>query len=350
MKPDDRCPGRQLMLRAMSITAVALLAAVTLATPAEAGLGDDPTNGGNGFRVAVQVNITSDSGKVVQSGSRTYSVPAKCWWKPAAFDLDGTDTASPEEFNKWMTENPLQGHAGAGNLARPSYEEMQRVLAASKAGQAYRWYAVECQPGVDPSLSGYTSLGGTAFGQRIPLSYRAFLPGEVPEPLIAVEDLAETLWDEAQQGILAPTLDRNPKMTGTNAATVVNLPTWFWVTNPGNSLADDGTLTLTASVPGTPVNMTLVAKSSDVAISSVAGSNTCPVAQAKYAYGAGKAETGACTVTFDRANAGWPVTATVTWTANWTGNDGTGPQAGTASLTRSTTVNVPVVEVQVPNR
>lgn len=339
------------MLRAMSITTVALLAAATMATPAQAGVGDDPTNGGGGFKVSVQVVVTSDSGKVVQGGTRSISVPPKCWWEPATFgSLDGVDTTSPEEFDKWLAENPLQGHAGAGNLARPSYEERQRIIAASKAGQAYRWYVVQCQEGVDPSLSGYTSLGGMAFGQRVPVSYRAFLPGEVPEPLIAVEDLAETLWDEAQQGILAPTLDRNPKMAGTNAATVVNLPTWFWVTNPANSLADDGTLTLTASVPGTPVNMTLVAKSSDVAISSVAGSNTCPVAQAKYAYGAGKADSNACTVTFDRSNAGWPVTATVTWTANWTGNDGTGPQTGTASLTRSTTVNVPVVEVQVPNR
>ena len=43
-------------------------------------------------------------------------------------------------------------------------------------------------------------------------------------------------------------------------------------------------------------------------------------------------------------------TASVTWTANWTGNDGTGPQSGTASLSRSTTINVPVVEVQTPNR
>jgi hypothetical protein len=338
------------MLRAMSITTLALVAAVAATPTANAGWGEDPTNGGTGFRVAVRVNITSDSGKIVQSGSRTYSVPAKCWWEPAQMGIDGEDTTTPEGFQKHLAENPLQGHAGAGNLSLPSYEEIHRVIDASTAGKAYKWYRVQCQEGVDPSLTGYTTLGGVAFGQRVPLSYRAFLPGEVPEPLIAVEDLAETLWDEAQQGILAPTLDRNPKMTGTNAATVVNLPTWFWVTNPGNSLADDGTLTLTASVPGTPVNMTLIAKSSDVALSSVAGSNTCPVAQAKYAYTSGKAETGACTVTFDRANAGWPVTATVTWTANWTGDDGTGPQAGTASLTRSTTINVPVVEVQVPNR
>lgn len=338
------------MLRAMSITTLALAAAVAVASPAEAGIGDDPTDGGKGFRTSVKVNITSDSGKIVQSGTRTYSVPAKCWWTPVSFSLDGSETNSPEAFKKWMMDNPLQGHAGPGNLSRPSYDEMERVIRESKAGKAYTWYKVSCQPGVDPSLEGYTSLGGTAFGQRVWVSYRAFVPGEVPEPLISVEDLAEELWDEAEQAIVAPTLDRNPKMAGTNAATVVNLPTWFWVTNPANSLADDGTLTLTASVPGTPVNMTLVAKSSDVSISSVAGSNTCPVAQAKYAYGAGKADSNACTVTFDRANAGWPVTATVTWTANWTGNDGTGPQSGTASLTRSSTINVPVVEVQVPNR
>jgi hypothetical protein len=93
-----------------------------------------------------------------------------------------------------------------------------------------------------------------------------------------------------------------------------------------------------------------MAKSSDVAITSVAGSTSCPVSQAKYAYGSGKSDANACTVTFDRSNAGWPVTASVTWTANWTGNDGAGAQSGTASLSRSTTVNVPVVEMQTPNR
>jgi hypothetical protein len=339
------------MLRAMSITTLALAAAVAVASPTQAGIGDDPTDGGSGFKVAVKVNITSDSGKIVQSGTRTYSVPAKCWWQlNDQLSIDGLDTTTPEGFRQHLIDNPLQGHAGPGNYSIPNIDELDRVLAASKAGKPYKWYKVRCQEGLDPSLLGYTTLGGTAYGIRIWQSYRAFLPGEVPEPLISVENLAEELWDEAQQAIVAPTLDRNPKMAGTNAATVVNLPTWFWVTNPANSLADDGSLTLTASVPGTPVNMTLVAKSSDVSISSVAGSNTCPVAQAKYAYGAGKADSNACTVTFDRANAGWPVTATVTWTANWTGNDGTGPQSGTASLTRSSTINVPVVEVQVPNR
>jgi len=338
------------MLRAISITTLALAAAVAVAPTADAGMGDDTTNGGSGFRVSVRVTVTSDSGKIVQGGTRTYSVPAKCWWKPAAFTIDGSDVADPATFEKYMNENPLQGHAAAGMLARPSGEEMARVSAAAKAGQAYRWYQVECREGQNALDAGYTSLGGEFMGTRIGIAYRAFLPGQVPEPLVAVEDLAEELWDEAQQQILAPTLEHNPKVSGTNGATVVNLPTWFWVTNPGNSLADDGTLTLTASVPGTPVNMRLVATSSDVSINSPAGSTSCPVDKAQYAYGSGKVEGNACTVTFDRSNAGWPVTATVTWTANWTGNDGTGPQSGTDSLVRSTTVNVPVVEVQVANR
>jgi hypothetical protein len=296
------------------------------------------------------VNITSDSGKIMTGGSRSIYVPPKCWWEPASFSLDGADTSSPEAFSKWLEDNPLQGHAGAGNLARPSYEEQQRVLAAAKAGQDYKWYSVECADGFSALDEGYTTLGGEFMGVRIGIGYRAFLPGQVPEPLIAVEDLAEVLWDEAQQQIVAPVMQYNPKVAGTNGATVVNLPTWFWVTNPDGSLADDGRLTLTASVPGTPVNMTLVAESGDVSINSPAGSTSCPVEQAKYAYASGKSEASACTVTFDRSNGGWPVTATVNWVANWTGNDGGGPQNGTATLTRSTTVNVPVIEVQVPNR
>jgi hypothetical protein len=277
-------------------------------------------------------------------------VPAKCWWTPAAFTIDGTDPSKPEDFEKYMNENPLQGHAAAGMLARPSSAEMARVSAATKAGKAYKWYTVDCAPGFNALDEGYTSLGGEFMGWRVGISYRAFLPGQVPEPLITVDDLADVLWDEAQQQIVAPTLDHNPKVAGTNGATFVNLPTWFWVTNPDGSLADDGKLTLTASVPNTPVNMTLVATSGDVSITSAAGSNTCPVDQAKYGYGQGQSEANACTVTFDRSNAGWPVTATVNWVANWTGQDAGGPQTGTATLTRSTTVNVPVVEVQAPNR
>lgn len=338
------------MFRAMSITALALAAAVFVAAPAHAEFDNGTTGDGNGFQVSVQVTVTSDSNKVVKSGQRSYSVPVKCWWEPAKLGLPGDpDTTTPEGFAQYLQENPLTGHAAAGNLLNPPGEEIDRVIAESKAGKAYKWYAVRCHDGT-PVSNGYLKSNGSYMGYATWQNYQAFLPGQVPQPLIAVEDLAEVLWDEAQQQILAPTLDRNPKMAGANAATVVNLPTWFWVTNPANSLADDGTLTLHAEVPGTPVQMDLVAKSSDVSITSVAGSTTCPVAQAKYAYGAGKSDSNACTVTFDRSNAGWPVTATVTWAATWTGNDGAGPQSGSDSLTRSTTINVPVVEVQVPNR
>jgi hypothetical protein len=338
------------MKRVIPITVLALAAGAATAPLATANIGDDPTYGGQGFKVSVRVNVTSDSGKIIQGGSRTISVPAKCWWKPVSFDVNGADTSSPEAFEKFHNENPLQGHAGAGNLAFPPGDEIAKITAESKAGKAYRWYQVDCADGLSALDEGYTGLGGTFMGTRIGLSYRAFLPGEVPEPLIAVKNLADVLWDEAQKQIVAPTLERNPKVATAGGAAVVNLPSWFWVTNPDRSLADDGVLRLTASVPGTPVNMTLEATSGDVAITSVAGSNSCPVSQAKYSYGKGKSEANACLVTFDKANAGWPVTATVTWTANWTGQDSGGPQTGTASLTRATTINVPVTEIQVPNR
>jgi hypothetical protein len=338
------------MMRAISITILALTAGAVLAPPAGAAIGNDPTAGGNGFKVSVQVTISSDSGKVVQGGTRTFSVPARCWWKPVSFDVNGADTSSPAAFEKYINENPLQGHAAAGNLARPPGDEIARITAESKAGKAYRWYGVDCQDGLNALDEGYTTLGGDYMGYKVALSYRAFLPGQVPQPLIAVENLANVLWDEAQRQIVAPALDRNPKVAAANGATVVNLPTWFWVTNPDRSLADDGTLTLTASVPGTPVSMRLTATTGDVSITSVAGSNSCPVSQLKDGYANGKSEANACMVTFDHSNAGWPVTATVNWTANWTGQDSTGPHSGTASLTRSTTVTVPVVEVQVPNR
>ncbi|WP_405055900.1 hypothetical protein OG474_24530 [Kribbella sp. NBC_01505] len=339
------------MKRVVPITILALALGAITAPLASANIGDDPTYGGKGFKVSVMVNVTSDSGKIVQTGSRTISVPARCWWKQArAFDYESTDISSPEAFAKYVAENPLQGHAGAGNLSRPSNDEIIRVNAESKAGKAYRWYWVECADGLNALDEGYTTLGGTFMGQRIGMSFRAFLPGEVPEPLIAVENLADVLWDEAQKQIVAPTLDRNPKAANAGGAAVVNLPNWFWVTNPDESLADDGVLRLTASVPGTPVNMTLEATTGDVDISSVAGSNSCSVPRAKYSFGQGKSDDNACIVTFNQANAGWPVTATVNWTANWQGVDSAGAHEGTATLARSTTINVPVTEIQVQNR
>jgi hypothetical protein len=221
----------------------------------------------------------------------------------------------------------------------PEYNEVKRVADAAKNGEHYTWYQLQCRDGVDPVKAGFTKSGGTYMGQQIGIGWAAFPDGQIPEPYVAPEDLATALWDYAQQGLTNPGIGRNPVIAANGGATLVNVPTWFWVTNPATSLADDGKLNLVATAGNTTV--TLNAESSGVDFTSAAGTTSCTVAQAK-------SKAGDCAISFQRSNAGWPVTASTSWSGAWSGNDGSG--AALPVVGHSATVNVPVVEVQVPNR
>ncbi|TCC64343.1 hypothetical protein E0H73_08010 [Kribbella pittospori] len=336
------------MKRTVIATALAgLAAAAVTAAPAHAGGGLEQSGDG-GYKISVSVTITSDSGAVVQSGGTSLAVAPTCWWELYNPDIGGNDATTPEGFQKFYDESIplLSGHAAAGRLSMPDADEVKRVTEAAKNGTKYRWYSLRCQEGHNGVDEGYTKSGGNYYGTEIGIGYAAFIQGQEPEPYVAPEDLATSLWDFAQQGLTDPAIDRNPKVSANGGATLVNVPTWFWVTNPATALADDGKLHLTATAGNTTV--TLDAQSNGVAFTSPAGSTSCSVNQAKYAYGAGASEGSACTISFDRSSAGWPVTASTTWGGTWSGNDGTG--AALPEVYHSTTVNVPVVEVQVPNR
>jgi hypothetical protein len=120
------------------------------------------------------------------------------------------------------------------------------------------------------------------------------------------------------------------------------------VTNPAKSLADDGLIDITASIPGSPVRTHLTAKTGDIAVSSDAGSTTCSPTQVQKAYTRGASDEGACTIPFERANrAGWDVRTMITWTGEWDGVDNDGPDGGPlAPVTLVSDTNVPVSESQ----
>jgi hypothetical protein len=337
------------MMRTIATAAVlGLASAVAFVNPASAGGGLDQSGGG-GYQVSVHVTVSgADAGKIGKGGGTSMSVQPSCWWKLYNPDIGGNDARTPEGFQKFYDESIpyLTGHAAAGRLSMPDYNEVKRVTEAAKGGAKYKWYTLECRPGVDPVKTGFTKSGGDYMGLQIGISFAAFLDGQVPPPYVAPKDLAAALWDAAQQGLTNPAIDRNPKVAANGGATVVNVPTWFWVTNPATSLADDGKIDLVATAGNTTV--TLKASSSGVDFTSPAGTNSCTVTQAKQAYGAGKSDAGACTISFEKSNAGWPVTASTSWSGSWTGNDGSG--AALPEVYHSTTVNIPVIEVQVPNR
>jgi hypothetical protein len=171
-----------------------------------------------------------------------------------------------------------------------------------------------------------------------------FATGAPPEPQIAPADLAQVASDNMD--IPDPVVDRNPKVTALTGATLVSLPTWFWVTDPTSVGGAAGTRTIRAQVDG--VWAQVVASTKGLHLTSPAGGKDCGPGQALTHYALGVNESSACTLPFSRSSVGYPVgfpvDASTSWSAEWTGSGNTG---GTlAALQRGSVVDVPVAEVQ----
>lgn len=314
---------------------------------------------------ATTVVVTAGEGDPISGGSYTISVPPKCWWEsiPLNFDLSGDfDADDPEQFREWYEETIVQmrGHAAAGYFAMPSFEEVERIVRLEASGTDYTWYRLGNQSGVNCADEGFTNSRGTvgsAYGAEgagefvndaIPVAYQAFQAGVTPPPpLVDVGDLSERLWDEVSQQIEDPEVDRNPTIATLGGATLVNLDTWFWVTNVVGALAVDGNIHLEATIPGSPVRTTIDVDTTGVDITSPAGANSCVIEQAKVEYSPAASEGEACRVVFERSNTGWPVTSSIVWTGGWDGVQADGTlENGNLTVSRSATIDVPVGESQ----
>jgi hypothetical protein len=342
---------KKLVLRAFGVVAVGLGVAM-VAAPAQA----DVSGGSNGFTVSVHVTVSSGGGDPVPSGGITISVPAKCYWGPTT-NFDGTDAKAFLKFYKESLPFLQGSEAEAGYYAFPPDSQIQDIADQEKAGKDFTWYQLNCRDGVNGAKEGYTSsrwttpdsYGPEQGGQPVPVAYAVFPAGTAPpEPLVDVKDLTQSLWDVASAALDQPTMGRNPTITAVNNGTLVNVPTWFWVTNPARSLADDGLIDITASIPGSPVRTHLTAKTGDISVSSDAGSTTCSATQVQKAYTRGASDEGSCSFPFERANrAGWDVRTIITWTGEWDGVDNDGPDGGAlAPVTLVGDTNVPVAEAQ----
>ncbi|NUR09042.1 MAG: hypothetical protein HOQ45_18795 [Nocardioidaceae bacterium] len=329
------------------------LGAMALAAPAQADVSGDSS----GFTVSVHLNVSSGGGDPVPSAGTTISVPAKCYWGPTT-NFDGTD---PEAFWKYYKESLpfLQGsETAAGYYSFPEGSQIEDIAKQEKHGDGdFTWYQLNCRDGVNGAKEGYTtsrwttpdSYGAELGGQPVPVGYAVFPAAQPPPPpLVDVKDVTESLWDVASADLGQATMGRNPTIAAHDDATLVNLPTWFWVTNPVESLAQDGVIDITASIPGSPVRTHLHAETGDVAITSDAGSTECGPEQVQQAYTSGASDAGACTISFDRARpAGWDVRTLISWTGTWDGADNNGPQGGDlAPVTLISDTNVPVQESQ----
>lgn len=336
----------------LAATVLALVPALT-AGPAYAGAEGEQSNGT--YSLAVNVtNVTPGGGGInIPGGSISVSVPPKCWWSPfnldnlAYYNISPNDPQAMEKFFEELTEDTTITFV-ASRLGHPA-----PGYVASHPITEFNWYALRSAPGVNCADEGFTSSGGQGppdwwpgSGQA-PVAYAAFAASS-PPPLVEVEDVVEEVWDAVTAQIEAPDLDRNPRISGVGGATLVNLPTWFWVDNVQGALAGNGRIELEVSIPGSPVRATLSASTDGVQITSPVGSVECSLDQAVTAWSPGASEGSACTLPFERAQTnGWPVSAQTVWTGSWEGQDNDGAAGGELdALTSSSTVAVPVVESQ----
>lgn len=296
------------------------------------------TPGGYSVRVTYTGSAAPKGGG---SGQVVPSIPPKCWW--AVFN--GGD---PVSVKKSIDQGYNQGHySGIQYLAL--YGPRQRFDDAVTNKSDITWYVMTCQGGKlnTPDALAYAGDSINFYGERWPIIVKSFPAGqEPPPPLVDPEALRDAAF--AAMEIPKPTIDRNPKTAGSNA-TLVNLPTWFWVDQ-----ADRGPYDITATAG--PVSATVVVKPTAWNLFSNFGGAACTEQQITTAYTPGTSDASACTLTFNRAStgAGHTVRLQTQWAATWSGVriDGTtvGPLADLPDQTTEATTVVPAVEVQVPNR
>ncbi|NED99686.1 hypothetical protein [Phytoactinopolyspora halotolerans] len=344
---------------AAACAAAALLVPTTALAlpPDDDGSGDG--GGGDGSGYSVEVRFTDDGGGGDGDGGYTDYVPAACWWVPIDY-WPGIDPSDPEEFKEYFYEEVyplLRGHAEAGQIAWPDMDVFDWAIELHEDGHDVMWYEIECRDSHNPTELGYNMGGETEYyGETLGITNHPFILGEQPEPGVDPEELAEEARD--RMVIEEPEIERNPKGTGTLAgATLVNLPTWFWATNPEESIGGpDGERTIRAEVVGGDVWAEVTARTDGLSIASPAGSTFCEPALAIVEWTPGADDSAGCTVEFSKASVqyaeGYPVAASTEWSATWEGVLENGEQVGgdLEPLAREITVDVPVAESQATVR
>lgn len=346
---------------ALGASALGGVLALAMLVPAPATARDgegDGTGGGNtgdGYEVGVEVTLSGD-GAPGGGGTIEVSLPPVCWWEPIPSNIslgEPVDATDPESVYEWykVIYPQINGSFAVGRLAFPDEQVFLDAIAREKAGEDITWYKISSESEDVIPCSPHVTEVPEYVGGEAAQTYAPFVAGEPPEPAVDPETLAI----EARELMVIdePDVDRNPKFVNEPVgATFVNMPTWFWVTDPEMVGGSAGTRTIRAEVVGTGVWAEVTAETGGLSVSYPGGSKECPPDVALRTWEPGAADTDACTMSFARASVGhadgYPVTASTQWDATWEGEDGEGGSVGgdLDPLQRSTTVNVPVAEVQ----
>ena len=328
------------------------LAEVNESAPSEvSGSAEGTGDGGGVVTISVESSVTTagsgggDGGGVTSSSSSSTEVTVKpvCYYKAGktgaeqASQIDKNKAVAAERQKK-QSKKPAKNDSG-----RPSY--------IFKSGNSYpdyeshrddtqgRWYFRYCDGSFfDPKNPEEFNNERKAFFEAN-RDQNIWVPAgqQAPRPYISGTRLAKVAWEAVK--IPAPTVETNPKV-GSQGATLVGMDTWVWATGSTPT-------SVTARATAGSTTATITAGSSGLQLSAPDGKASCTGFGIAWHQGMPEGSS-PCTISFNRSSAHLggttPLTIKVAYSASYSGSDGS---SGTLpAITTTSTVNLPVAEVQ----
>ena len=337
------------ILRASAVVSLAGAATFTPTDHAFAVRGGDGGGGGvtpsvsgsEGTGYEVQISVTSESaapggGGGDGGGSESWSTQATTTVLPVCF----YDHPVPgHAVTKHMEDRYKNAQGNAEKKKRADYVGANDFPDWKKHSQEDgNWYFVNCKKDRAPDSETFGWILYNFFKvNNNPET--VFVPAGQQPPRVPVDGatLARAAWNAIK--LPTPTVETNPKV-GDRGATLVGMDTWVWAT--GNTPK-----TVTATATAGPTTATVTASSAGLQLSAPDAKASCQGFGVAWHSGMPEGSS-PCTISFNRSSAHLggttPLTVSVAYSVTYTGSDGAN---GTLpGLTTTSTIDLPVAEVQ----
>lgn len=291
--------------------------------------GDTASAQSNGQTVTVRVSGSFvHGGSGGSGGSTTVSVPSPCWY---------TEGMSGAEYYQWVKsgEADFQSHHTDGENYQPT-----PGYRTHKDDNDGHWYSPMCDSSVyedrfgsDPGLKGFMTYVDAWFKTHDTV----YVPAGATPPVAEIPPQVLAYAAEKAMGVPNPAFAFNPDRPR-GEQTVVNIPTWFWLTDPRTQGS------VTASAGGH--SATVTARLTDFTVTSGDGDTTgnCGGPGTAWTKGMGAAATSDCAITFMQPTTGTRLTATTSWGVSWTYDGAAQGQLDPITATWASQISVGQVE------
>ena len=300
------------------------------------GVQSDGSGGGQVVAFSFEVTTTSASGG--SDGATTDSsatggayVQPTCWYEPRGTGAELATQMQKEHRNSRNSRPPADWGRNWWATTRMDY-------AAHADDGNGMWYQAKCDTSTKEGQNQLTEL---SLAERIwvwePDGQRA-----APEPVVDPVTLARAAVEAA--AIPAPSVETNPRITtddGVEGAAVVGVDTWVWAASGTPSHVE-----VRATAGSTSVSV--AADAGGLSLSAPGARTRCTGWGEPWREGVSREGDSDCVVVFTRSAARVPLTVSATYDITWTSTNGT---SGTLeALTTTTTIDLPVAEIQTINR